>query len=93
MTTLSVSAISNTASTLLGAVSGNKSGFKNYSMDEMNSGQQLLFIFILMILIYFTMFLGAMIFNTSVVKIFPSVNQVSTMDFFGLYIVLHLLFC
>ena len=59
----------------------------------MNGGQQLLFMFVLFVLIYFTMYLGGMIFNMSVVKIFPSVKKVSTMDFFGLYIVLHLLFC
>ena len=65
----------------------------NQNMEDMNGGQQLLFIFVLFVLIYFTMFLGAIIFNMSVVKIFPSVKQVTTMDFFGLYVVLHLLFC
>ena len=39
------------------------------------------------------MYLGGLVFNMSVVKIFPSVKKVSTLDFFGLYIVLHMLFC
>ena len=65
----------------------------NSNINEMNSGQQLLFLFILFVLIYFTMFIGSLIFNVSIVKIFPSVKKVSTVDFFGLYIVLHMLFC
>jgi hypothetical protein len=93
---LSVSALSNATkivSNILSPVT-TKAPFTNYqNMEDMNGGQQLLFIFVLFVLIYFTMFLGAIIFNMSVVKIFPSVKQVTTMDFFGLYIVLHLLFC
>ena len=42
---------------------------------------------------YLIMLLGTFVFNTSVVKIFPSVKKVSILDFFGLYIVLHLLLC
>ncbi len=90
--TLSVDALTNATKMLTNSLT-NKSPFSNQSIEEMNGGQQLLFIFVLFVLIYFTMYLGAMIFNMSVVKIFPSVKQVSTMDFFGLYVVLHLLFC
>jgi hypothetical protein len=68
-----------------------KSTFTNYG--EMNSGQGLLFFLILMLLIFLTMWLGAFVFNTSVVKIFPDVKKVSVLDFFGLYIVIHILFC
>jgi hypothetical protein len=90
--TLSVDALTNATKMLTNSLT-NKSPFSNQSIEEMNGGQQLLFIFVLFVLIYFTMYLGGMIFNMSVVKIFPSVKQVSTMDFFGLYVVLHLLFC
>lgn len=90
--TLSVDALTNATKMLTNSLT-NTSAFSNQSIEEMNGGQQLLFIFVLFVLIYFTMYLGAMIFNMSVVKIFPSVKQVSTMDFFGLYVVLHLLFC
>ena len=90
---ISVSAITNGSAFLTKALTGNKAAFSNYTMEEMNSGEQLLFIFVLFTLIYFTMYLGGLVFNMSVVKIFPSVKKVSTLDFFGLYIVLHMLFC
>jgi hypothetical protein len=89
----SVSAITNGTSFLTNALTGNKSGFTNNTIEDMNSGEQLLFIFVLFTLIYLSMYLGSLVFNMSVVKIFPSVKKVSTLDFFGLYIVLHMLFC
>ena len=89
---LSISALTN-ATKIVSNTLTNKAAFTNQGVEDMNGGQQLLFIFVLFVLMYFTMFLGSMIFNISVVKIFPSVKQVTTMDFFGLYVVLHLLFC
>ena len=65
----------------------------NKGIDNMNSGQGFVFFIILILLIYLTMMLGAFVFNTSVVKIMPSLKKVTTLDFFGLYIVIHLLFC
>jgi hypothetical protein len=65
----------------------------NNGMENMSPDQGLLFFIIFILLIYFTMYLGAFVFNASIVKIFPSVKKVNTLDFFGLYIVLHLLFC
>ena len=58
-----------------------------------NNEQGFLFFIILICLLLLTMWLGASVFNTSVVKTFPSVKKVSTLDFFGLYVVIHLLFC
>jgi len=89
---LSLSALTN-ATKIVSNTLTNKAPFTNQGVEDMNGGQQLLFIFVLFVLIYFTMYLGSMIFNMSVVKIFPSVKQVNTMDFFGLYIVIHILFC
>jgi hypothetical protein len=63
------------------------------SMDKMSTGQYILFLLILFFLLYLTMWIGAFVFNTSVVKIFPSTKKVTALDFFGLYIVIHLLFC
>ena len=88
-----VSTITNITSFLTNALSGNKSGFTNNTMEQMNTGDYLLFLFVLFTLLYFTMFIGSLIFNMSVVNIFPSVKKVSTLDFLGLYIVLHMLFC
>jgi len=90
---ISVSAITNSTSFLTKALTGNKSGFTNNTLEDMNSGEQLLFIFVLFTLIYFSMYLGGLVFNMSVVKIFQSVKKVSTLDFFGLFIVSHMLFC
>jgi hypothetical protein len=63
------------------------------NLQDMSSGQYLIYFLILILLLYFIMFIGALVFNISIVKIFPSVKKVSTLDFFGLYIVIHLLFC
>ena len=65
----------------------------NQDMQDMNFGQFVLFCLIFFTLLYITMYLGAIIFNVSIVKIFPSVKRVSTIDFFGLYVILHILFC
>ena len=89
---LTISALTN-ATKIVSNTLTNKAPFTNQGVEDMDGGQQLLFIFVLFVLIYFTMYLGGMIFNMSIVKIFPSVKRVTTMDFFGLYIVLHLLFC
>ena len=72
-----------------------KTPFSNQSVEEMNSGQFLMFCFILFILTYFIMFIGAMLFNMSIVKfkMFPTLKEISTIDFLYLYIVTHLLFC
>jgi hypothetical protein len=62
-------------------------------MGGMDASQGVIFLVILMLLLYLTMLIGSYIFNTSVVKIFPSTKSVTTLDFFGLYIVLHILLC
>jgi hypothetical protein len=59
---------------------------------NMTSGQYFMFAFIVILMIYFTMFLGAMIFNVSVTKAFPFVKPVTTCQFFGIYLVTQLLF-
>ena len=67
--------------------------FANPNSNEMTFGQSLFFFIILCLVIYVTMWIGSFVFNRSVIKIFPSVKKVSALDFFGLYIVLHLLLC
>jgi hypothetical protein len=63
------------------------------TIDNMDTEQGILFFIILILLIYFTMWLGALIFNMSVIKICPSIKKVTTLDFLGLYIVIKILFC
>jgi hypothetical protein len=69
------------------------SHFANQNPNEMSLGQTFFSFIILGLVVYLTMWLGSFVFNTSVVKIFPSVKKASILDFFGLYIVLHLLMC
>ena len=92
--TLSVSSIQTMANSITNTLSG-KSAFTNKTatLEEMSFGQQLIYFFVLFIIIYFVMFIGSVIFNDSVVKIFPGVKKVNTTEFLGLYIVLHMLFC
>ena len=95
MSSLPLSSIINLSSTIQNALSGNKNSFTNQNSFDLNvnPGQRFLFFVILIITMYLIMLLGTFVFNTSVVKIFPSVKKVSILDFFGLYIVLHLLLC
>ena len=72
------------------ALSG-KAAFTDVS--QMDVGQTLLAIVIFLILLTFIMWVGAYIFNHSLVKVFPSVNKISVGNFLGLYIVIHILFC
>jgi hypothetical protein len=63
------------------------------SVQDMKLGEFILFCIIFFLLLYLTMYLGGLIFNVTIVKILPSVKRVSTLDFFGLYVILHILFC
>ena len=65
----------------------------NQGVQDMNFGQFMLFCLIFFILLYLTMYLGSLIFNVTIVKMFPTIKRVSTLDFFGLYVILHILFC
>ena len=100
MTTSLVSALSSMVAAI---PSGSKQGFSNVvSMSMFNdnevsnvnvSGSQLLtFIIVFVLSIWLLMFLGARIFNTSIPHIFPSVRKITLLEFFGLYIVCHILF-
>jgi hypothetical protein len=93
--TNSIDAFTNSAKAISNILAGSTSPFSNYDMNinQMNTDQLILFYFILFILIYFTMFIGSLLFNVTIVKMFPSIKKITTIDFFGLYIVLHMLFC
>lgn len=63
-------------------------------VSDLNFFQMLLSVIIFIILLTFVMWVGAYIFNHSVVKVMPSIlKKISVLDFLGLYIVTHILFC
>ena len=71
-----------------------KSPFTNQNnIQDMTPGQYVLFIIILLLLILLLNYIGAVLFNMSVVKIMPSIKPIDTLHFFILNIVLHMLFC
>ena len=71
----------------------NKAPFMNHGIIEMDNTQWIMFYLIFILLLYLTILIGTFIFNTSVTNIFPSVKKITMTDFFGLYIITHLLFC
>ena len=71
----------------------NKAPFMNHGTIEMDNTQWIMFYLIFILLLYLTILIGTFIFNTSVTKIFPSIKKITMTDFFGLYIITHLLFC
>lgn len=62
-------------------------------VNNMSFGQALLVLIIFLLLLILIMWIGTCIFNKSVVKVFPSVNKISLVNFIGLYIVIHILVC
>ena len=88
-------------SDLASSIVGVKSSFTNKSvqnsvtstLQDMTPGQYVLFFVILLLLILLVNFIGAALFNISVVKIMPSVKPIDTLHFLALSLVLHMLFC
>jgi hypothetical protein len=96
MNNFPLSGLSTIALKVQSIIKPTQSPFANKDMGGMigmDASQGVIFLIILMFLLYLTMWIGSYIFNTSVVKIFPSTKSVTTLDFFGLYIVLHILLC
>ena len=83
-------------SSLIAQLPSGKSNFNNvsnYDMNDMSFGQWCIFTIVFLTLLFILMFLGTMIFNLTIPKIVPSIQKVKTIDFFGLYVILHILFC
>ena len=103
MATAFVSALSKFASAIPGANSlkqpfANIVASPNYNdnlainIDSMSSGQLLTFVIVFALSVWLLMFLGAWIFNTSIPRFIPGVKKITVLEFFGLYIVCHILF-
>ncbi len=69
------------------------SKFQNVSPDNMSITQWIIFFITFTVLLISVMFLGKIVFNMTIPKIIPSIRKVSTSEFFGLYVILHILFC
>jgi hypothetical protein len=86
-------------STMISAANNIRQGFENVSsisqtpdISNMSTGQIITFILVFLLSIWILMCIGASIFNTTIPKIIPSIGKVTIMQFFGLYIVTHILF-
>ena len=70
----------------------------NYNDDlalgiaNMSGGQLLTFVIVFILSVLLLMFLGAWVFNTSIPQIIPGIKKITMLEFFGLYIVCHILF-
>jgi len=72
----------------------NKSNFQNVNnIDNMSFSEFLIFLIIFIVLLVILMVLGTIVFNFTIPRIFPNVRKVKTVEFFGLYVILHILFC
>lgn len=62
-------------------------------MARMTGSEVFTFIVVFILSVWILMFLGAWIFNSSIPKIIPGVNKkITVLEFFGLYIICHILF-
>ena len=97
MATSLISALSSMAAAIPGG--SMKQGFANVismsndkEIENMTGGQLLTFIIVFALSVWLLMFIGTQIFNTSIPRIFPSVRKITLLEFFGLYLVCHILF-
>lgn len=86
-----------TISSMVAAItpSNGKAPFANVNAEDLtqaSTGQVLMFVLVFAFSVWLLMFLGAWIFNSSIPKIFPAANKVTVLQFFGLYIICHILF-
>ena len=92
------SLLSNVSKSIAKFTVPNKSRFEdvatvNADMSNMTAEQWVMFLIVFFALLFILMFLGAIVFNMTIPKIIPSIRKVSTVEFFGLYVILHILFC
>lgn len=90
---ISLSGVTGAITNLIAGTSKSMTSSSFTDVSNMDISQTFIFLIIFMILLTFIMWIGAYIFNHSLVKVFPTVKKVSVGDFLGLYIVIHILFC
>lgn len=86
-------ALVSSISSLVASIAPGKQGFTT-SMDlgTMSSSDMLTFTLIFVLSVWILMLLGTWIFNSTIPKLIPSIRKASVLEFFGLYVVLHILF-
>ena len=90
--------IGSLAYNLANKMSGQKSSSFT-DVSELTFTQVLPFVMLLTLIIYIIlitlyMMIGTYVFNHSVINVMPSIiKKISVLDFLGLYIVIHILFC
>lgn len=101
MATSLISSLSKLASVIPGGKSLKQSFANinpNYNTDlaiditNMSFSELLTFIIVFTLSVWLLMFLGAWVFNTSIPQIIPNIKKITVIQFFGLYIVCHILF-
>lgn len=102
MATALVSSLSKFASAIPGAKSLKQpfanianSNYNNelaINIASMSGGQIITFVIVFALSVWLLMFLGAWIFNTSIPRFIPGIKKITVLEFFGLYIVCHILF-
>lgn len=69
-----------------------KASFKDVGTSDLSDYELVLFLLNIIILLVITVYIGCYIYNTVAVKAIPSLNKLNTLQFFGLYILTHMLF-
>jgi hypothetical protein len=82
--------IAKKATTIISPVK--KASFKDVGTDDLSSSELLLFLITTIILLFIIIYCGCIIYNDVALKAVPSLHKLSTFQFFGLYILTHILF-
>jgi hypothetical protein len=69
-----------------------KASFKDVGTSDLSDSELALFFLTTIILLVIIMYCGCFIYNTVALKAIPSLHKLTTFQFFGLYILTHILF-
>ncbi len=85
-------ALVSSISSLVASIAPGKQGFTtSIELNTISSNNMITFILIFILSVWILMLLGTWIFNNTIPKLIPSIRKASVLEFFGLYIVLHIL--
>jgi len=87
------SSILNLAKYATSTLSGSKKeSFTDVGVKDLTTTQTIVFISVFLLTLFVVMYCCTCIYNTVVLKAIPSLKRLTTFEFFGLYIITHILF-
>lgn len=85
--------ILNLAKSATSTLSGSKKeSFTDVGVKDLTTTEMVVFIFVFLLILFIIIYCCTCIYNIVLLKAIPSLKRLSTFEFFGLYIITHVLF-